>query len=459
MPTKLPLSIQWILTSLVGFLFIIIPLLYSGRTLESLIILELVALICLLITGWFTSWKNNLSILSIILLFSFAFIPIIYLIPLPYDLWIQLPGRTRYQGSIEWLSTEVNLNPTPYLALSIIPYKTAHTLLAMLPLIAVTLVTASLNFSFRHKLVVLFLILASFQAVLALVQFTNPNAEWLKWLNADTGRSSQGTYRNRDHLATFMVITMPMAIGLTLYSIGLKKSSGRTEESNEWRIATALLYLFLLLLVFTGAVFTRSRAGVMLAILALLITLPVFAPHLGGRKTLGITASILGLGAAITASIGLIPVLNRFILSNAAEDERWRMFAITKQAIQEFFPLGSGPSTFQEIYRGFQPIEQLAFINHAHNDYLELILETGAIGIAILVLTLIVYIMGWAAMWGTKWDRERIIKTAAGIGILLFMIHASMEFTSHTPANAMFLAFLGGLFLKLPNQSQLAGTK
>jgi hypothetical protein len=37
----------------------------------------------------------------------------------------------------------------------------------------------------------------------------------------------------------------------------------------------------------------------------------------------------------------------------------------------------------------------------------------------------------------------------------MFMLHASLEFTSHTPANALFLAFLAGLFLKLPNRAQL----
>lgn len=455
METKPSNTMQWLLTCLVSFLFILIPLLYSGRTLESLLIMELVGVILLGLMGWFNLWQGNLNKTAIVLLVSFLAIPIIYLIPIPYEWWIELPGRLRYQESVEWLYQQGS-TPTPYLAISIIPYKTAHALLAMLPLIAITLVVGSLTFSFRYKLVVLFLILASIQALIALVQFTNPNAEWLSWLAADTGRSSQGTYRNRDHLATFMIIALPMAIGLMIYSIGLKQSiDAGTQETKEWRITTTLFYLFVLLLILAGAVFTRSRAGILLTLLVLIITLPLFAPHMGGKKTLGITASILGLGGAILASIGLIPVLNRFILSNAAEDERWRMASITIKAIKEFFPIGTGPSTFQEIYRGFQPVDQLHFINHAHNDYLELILETGALGIAVLVLTLLVYIRGWVAMWDTRWDRERIIKTAAGVGILMFMLHASLEFTSHTPANALFLAFLAGLFLKLPNRAQL----
>lgn len=447
---------QWLTTGIIALLFLVIPILYSGRTLESLFILEAAALILLLLVFWTNHWRTHISKLSLVLLLLIFITPLLYLIPLPYEWWIELPGREHYQASLQWLTQQANLEP--YLAISIIPYKTVHAFLAMLPLIAIVVATTTLNAKQRYYLVILLLVLASFQAVLALMQYTNPNAEVLKWLSADTGRSSQGTYRNRDHLATFLVICLPIAIGLTIYSIGLKTRDHEHRETHEWRISTTLFYLVLLLIILMGAVFTRSRAGVLLTILALLITLPTFAPHMGGRKTFGVVASILGLGSALLASIGLVPVLNRFIVASPAEDERWRMFATTIKAIKEFFPIGSGPSTFQEIYRGFQPVEQLKFINHAHNDYLELILEIGALGIVLLLLTLVVYLMGWLAMWGTRWDRERIIKVAAGIGILLFMLHAILEFTSHTPANAMFLAFLAGLFLKLPSRAQLAAT-
>ncbi|WP_020558624.1 O-antigen ligase family protein [Thiofilum flexile] len=447
---------QWVMTIIIGLLFIIIPILYSGRTLQSLFLLEIAALLLLLITGWNLSWRSHINKLSLVLFGLILITPLLYLIPLPYDTWIQLPGRERYLASLEWLTQKAHIEP--YLAISIIPYKAVHAFLAMIPLVAITLALTTLNSKQRYYLVVLFLIVACFQAILALMQYMNPNAELLKWVGADTGRSSQGTYRNRDHLATFMVIALPMAIGLTIYSIGLKTSTDNGRKTQEWRITTTLTYLSLLLIILIGAIFTRSRAGVLLTIVALIVTLPTFAPHMGGRKAAGIIASILGLGSALLASIGLIPVLNRFIVASPSEDGRWEMFAMTMKAIKEFFPIGSGPSTFQEIYRGFQPVEQLKFINHAHNDYLELILEIGALGIVLLALAFIVYIMGWVAMWGTQWDRERIIKVAAGIGILLFMLHAILEFTSHTPANAMFLAFLAGLFLKLPSDSQLSKT-
>lgn len=50
--------------------------------------------------------------------------PLVYLIPLPYEWWIELPGRERYQASLQWLTQQANLKP--YLAISVIPYKTVH---------------------------------------------------------------------------------------------------------------------------------------------------------------------------------------------------------------------------------------------------------------------------------------------------------------------------------------------
>ena len=52
----------------------------------------------------------------------------------------------------------------------------------------------------------------------------------------------------------------------------------------------------------------------------------------------------------------------------------------------------SGLGTFEEVYRRFEPAQDVtnAFINHAHNDYLEIAVELGAPGLALIVLFL-----GW----------------------------------------------------------------
>ena len=54
----------------------------------------------------------------------------------------------------------------------------------------------------------------------------------------------------------------------------------------------------------------------------------------------------------------------------------------------EHIALGSGVGSFQRVYRHFEDHSAVTrtFANHAHNDYLELALETGIPGILLLVL-------------------------------------------------------------------------
>ena len=65
-------------------------------------------------------------------------------------------------------------------------------------------------------------------------------------------------------------------------------------------------------------------------------------------------------------------------LVDPVEEARWKIFDATVQAIGEFFPLGSGAGTFEDVLRRFHPMDLPGgTINRAHNDYLETIVEMG----------------------------------------------------------------------------------
>src|SRR5690606_11567377 len=61
-------------------------------------------------------------------------------------------------------------------------------------------------------------------------------------------------------------------------------------------------------------------------------------------------------------------------------------FATTARAIADHWLLGTGLGTFMMIYPAYEARENImrTFVNHAHNDYLEIVLETGISG-AVLI--------------------------------------------------------------------------
>ncbi len=435
----MPTFIHWLIFGLASTLLIFAPLIRAGNTGMALMVMQLLSIgLLALISGWGTPLQRFPRVVSWFLWGSIGLL-MLYLIPLPADWWRQLPGRTLYVDVYDWLVA--NQRQDTYLALSLIPANTAYSLLALLPPLGIFLAVGCLNQRQIIYLVYLFLGVAAIQAGYGLSQYA-----------AGFASSASGSYPNRDHFSAFMAMALPLGFGLAAYSIGHKQSGTDTANASrllERKLSLGLIYISLTLLLLLAGVFSRSRAGVMLVMLGVLLSSLVFARHVGGKRSSGLLATIITIGAGLAINIGLIPVLNRFIVANPMEDLRWELFDSTVLGIQQFFPFGSGLGTFSDIYRAIQPLGQTGgFVNNAHNDYLELLFDTGVVGAIIIAGVWLLYLYGWWQLRHLRWSQERFIKTGAGVGILLLLLHAFVEFNFHIPANALFFAFLAGLFLR-----------
>ncbi len=105
--------------------------------------------------------------------------------------------------------------------------------------------------------------------------------------------------------------------------------------------------------------------------------------------------------------------------------------------------------SYPAVFRRFQPGDVPLFVNHAHNDYLEWLFE-GGLAIAILLLAfLLLYILRWREIWPSgeeRWAPIAFVRIAAGISLLLIGLHGLIDFNLHIPANALFFAFVAGIF-------------
>lgn len=435
--------------TLITLIFILAPLMASGKSVQALITLEVLGLSLLVVTLWnILDTTNKLPKLVLLMLFFIIAIPIIYLIPIPLDWWAGLPGRQPYQPVLDWyLAQETS---PPWLSLSIVPEKTLHALITLIPLIAVFLTAVDQTKKQLIHLIYVILFVAFIQAVLALIQVSSQSEMWV-FFDSPRG-SAQGTYLNRDHFSVLMYLMLPVSLGLLAFNIGKQDVNDDSSNSLE-RFFRKGIFLFILTFAFLIAgILSNSRAGVFLTALAIFLSSVLFARHVGGVRSASIAASITTLGIGLVTSIGLIPIINRFIAVDPMGDLRWQFFDVSLVGIKNFFPVGSGPSTFQEVYRTLQPLDQLNFINHAHNDYLELLFETGIAGVAVILLFLLIYIMAWVNIKKLAWHEIRFLKVGAGIGIFLLLLHSFVDFNFHTPANAIAFAFLAGLFFRIEAQ-------
>ncbi len=84
------------------------------------------------------------------------------------------------------------------------------------------------------------------------------------------------------------------------------------------------------------------------------------------------------------------------------------------EAAQSYLPVGSGLGSFDPVYRSVEPLERLdaTFFNQAHNDYLEIWLETGWIGAGLTVFGILFESLG-------DWQMVRFKKTPGTAGTVM----------------------------------------
>ncbi len=386
-----------------------------------------------------------------------ALVPVVFLIPVPFSVWSALPGRELYGEVLDTAWGTLALPGSR--ALSVVPWHSLESALALLPPLAVFLAVQRMPMNRAMRLVALLLGVAALEAALGLAQYGRGAGSGLL-LGISTGHDAVGTYANRNHLAGLLEMVLPIALGLTAATLRRHKSRRsvwreRLAFASTLRGHQAMAFGLLSILLITGLVFTRSRMGIGLGILGIVLSVLAYSRRLGGSNSYGPLGSIVAAAAGLSAAIGLIPVWQRFGLTDAVEDLRWRIFATTLEAIGQFFPLGSGPGTFVEVFRRFQPsgLAPGMYVNHAHNDYLEWLLEGGLLAALVMVWALVVYARHWPRIWQKgAWPRSRFVQVGAGLGVLLLLLHGLVDYNLRIPANMVFFALLMGVFLRPPEE-------
>jgi len=442
-------------------LLVFAPLFRAGYQPLALLVMELMAVALLVWCFWPALGRLSLSFPSRLFLAMLCLLPLVQLLPVPWSVWSQLPGRGFYAEALQQLG--VPGSDFGWRAISLIPTATESSWLALLPPVAVFLVALQLSSQQIFKLGLLFLGIATLEALLGLIQYGDGPNSVFRLGNTLMGGNASGTYVNRNHLAGLLEMALPLGLALLAATVGRTRpahaNGGRGRRGRtfrQWlarfsvaRLNQAMLYGVVVLAILLGLIFTRSRTGVSLAMLGIVLCTLVFANRLGGRNVYGLIGTVAAGGLGLASLIGLMPVWSRFTLADPIEDGRWKIFDATLQAIGEFFPLGSGAGTFEEVMRRFHPTDVPGVtINHAHNDYLEWVLETGLVAGILVAIWLLWYFRQWGRVWKLgEWPPFRFVQAGAGIALFLMMLHALVDFNLHIPANAVFTAFLAAVFL------------
>ena len=442
--------------AILGAMLIFAPLIMGGNRPLPLLILELAAIVLLFLLLLRPSFEQHLSRPFLIALGA-ARCPAARPVAAAARIRLELaPGPGLLRRCVKCRGGRPK-----YRTVSLIPGATESALLALLVPVAVFLATVSTSETQLKRLINLFIGLAVIQAIIGLAQFGTGSMTVLASLEGEGVSAAHGTYPNSDHLAGLLEMALPVVLGLLIANIQIgggtqARSSRKTPLrqrisrlfSSGIRFNRVAIYAAAGLAILLGLTFSHSRTGVSLAMLGILVCALIFGRWVGGQRSSRLITVFTVIGVALALEIGLSSVLTRFTGKGMTDDLRWSIFAGTIQGIREFFPIGSGFGTYPAVFRRFQPGNIPEFVNHAHNDYLEWLFEGGLLAGILMIVFLVLYLLRWRKIWPREeyCPPYNFIRISAGIGLLMMGLHGLVDFNLHIPANAVFFAFLAGVF-------------
>ena len=250
----------------------------------------------------------------------------------------------------------------------------------------------------------------------------------LYWVRTPlSGSAVYGPYVNHNHYAGLMEMLTPLALVLSL---------SRLVHGGQ-----RILAAFAAVLMAGSIVLSGSRSGTFSLIVEL-----AFLFWIASQVRRG-TGLRYGLLLLVCCGVGLVAWVGSGDLWRHLGDlQDTTRPAILKDGLRMFRlkPIfGWGLGTFPTAYPAYRSFYTDLFVNAAHNDYLQALVEAGAVGFAcVLWFIAVLYRQGFKQVtnWTHHWDGA--LRVAALTGCTGLLVHSAFDFNLQIPANAALFCVL-----------------
>lgn len=385
-----------------------------------LILLRPLALVVAAIGLWSLKLEHIRQFWAVWLIFGLAaLLTASHLVPLPYDVWSNLPGR---QVIVD-IDKAVGLGQISR-PLSMSPATTMNALLSLSVPFAV-LVLASQFDGLRQRRAL---------GVVLLLSFTSAAVGLLQASGADIAHYSRqalpyfaGLFVNRNHQAALLGLIFPMAAVAISAGIGM----GLPRKSEAFAGVSMCLVAVPLVLV-TGSRTGLLVAGVSLVLIFAFGLLPL--ARVAIRPWVRYSAAFASVGALVWATIWASRDVALMRLEDQTEDLRWPLWQSILDMLPHYLPWGTGVGSYVEAYQVLEPDSLLrpTFSNHAHNEVLEILFTAGIPGATLLLLAVV--FLGVTAWRGLRASGDAALFKRLGILVIILLAIASItDYPIRTP--------------------------
>jgi O-antigen ligase len=244
-----------------------------------------------------------------------------------------------------------------------------------------------------------------------------------------------GPYVNRNHFAGFAELVIPIAL------VPLVLGKVRRER----RFAVVVCALLPIVALFLSA----SRGGIVsfaaeIGVLALLLALR----RTGGRHVLA-GGVVLLLAFMLVSWLGVRQILERFSSMQSLEvtvgkrasmrHDSWRIF-------RDHPWTGTGLGTLPVVFPAYESLYDGKIVNHAHNDYLEMLADTGLLGALCCASFLgVLFFCSLKQLLVADNSFAAALHLSGLVACGGFLVHSLVDFNLHMPGNALLFFLMAHL--------------
>ena len=415
------------------------------------VIIQLISILLLVValsrlisaTGLRFPWIDVALWLAIVLL------PLVQLVPVPPSVWLHFPDAALRREAFQLTGRALEWRP-----ISLVPESTVLSVLSLVTPAAVFFGGRLLNLSQRRTLLAAVLFVATVSVFLGLAQVAGGPDSSLRFYAVTNTTEAVGFFANRNHYAAFLYVCLVIT-GMLAFDEGMEIFLRRARfDRDPKRLIVFGAYLTLAFLLVVAQIIARSRAGILLTALGLVgvAVLGGADPRNKWRKGSVAVMAILSILVVIFAlQFGYSRFADKMTFT-AIRETRISTAKNSTEAAERFFPIGSGVGTFKDVYSTIEKPDDLifyTFVNEAHDDYIQIIEETGLFGGLVLLMCfawLGVRVFETRSHGATRAATlDTTVKRATALSILLLLLHSIVDYPLRTSAMislmAIFCAF------------------
>jgi hypothetical protein len=290
-------------------------------------------------------------------------------------------------------------------------------------------------------------------ALFGLVQFLTWNGR-IYWFRRVPETSSFGPFVNHNHFAGYVGMVIPVAICLGFFFM---EGRGREDDhSAPDRLGRLGLALFAAVLLVVSLVFTLSRGGILSTVIGGIVLFTLVSRRMVSRlATWSVAIALAVVAVVLIAWIGADIVHHQAgdmkkLGSEATFQSRVVIWRTMLQHARDYLWFGSGLGTFEESFAAYTPPGSSQRWDRAHNDYLQLMWETGLMGLALFLAAAGIFLHRyWLPAVLARSHPMSLFRLGLAISVLTIAVHSLVDFNLQIGSNGFLFALISGSIVAL----------